>query len=226
MFESKNISILYIDPDKELKKKTVLFLRKNGLHVFETESVMNAFDIFRTNKIDIIFIHIQEPVEIGCELIEYLRDKNILTPVIVTANHTTKELLLKVINLEITRFLHIPYSNKKLAAALKVAVKKVLFCHPLAFTELNNGFSYDPINKLINRPDKTTVNLSKKEYMLVEILLQNKQQVLSYEAIENHVWEGKIMSIDALRTLIRSIRQKTYPALIENYNGLGYKVDL
>jgi DNA-binding response OmpR family regulator len=91
---------------------------------------------------------------------------------------------------------------------------------------LHDGFSYDPINKTINHPDKTPIQLSKKEYTLLEILLSKKKLIIPYEVIETLVWQDTLMSMDALRTLVRGIRKKTYPHIISNVNGIGYKIDL
>ena len=62
--------------------------------------------------------------------------------------------------------------------------------------------------------------------MLIELLLQNKEHITSYEMIETIVWKDDYMSIDSLRTLIRGIRKKTYQDIITNHNSIGYKIDL
>lgn len=226
MFTSQHLMLLYIEPNPDIRKKTTLFLRNIGLNVFEADNAISGFDLFRTHKIDIILIHVQEPVENSYEFIRHLRNKNIMTPVIVTTTDTTKEVLLEAINLDITRYLVIPYPKEEMIEALHMAVKRVLFCHPLAYTDLHDGYSYDPINKLVNRPNGTSVKLSKKEHKLIELLLHSPGQVISYEVIEEHIWQDDIMSIDALRTLVRSVRKKTYASLIINHNGLGYRIEL
>jgi hypothetical protein len=40
------------------------------------------------------------------------------------------------------------------------------------------------------------------------------------------VWEGNVMTMDALRTLLRGIRKKAYADIISNHNGIGYKIDV
>ncbi|MFA5215221.1 winged helix-turn-helix domain-containing protein [Sulfuricurvum sp.] len=79
---------------------------------------------------------------------------------------------------------------------------------------------------MINGPDGVTHQLSKKEYLLLELLIKNKNKIISYDAIAILVWQDTIMSMDALRTLVRALRKKTYKEIIENNNGLGYKMHL
>ncbi|MFZ2891377.1 diguanylate cyclase [Sulfuricurvum sp.] len=103
---------------------------------------------------------------------------------------------------------------------------QTVLAHSSTYTILHYGFSYDPINKTINRPNDTSVQLSKKEYLLLELLLNKKRLIVPYDTIETIVWQETLMSMDALRTLIRGIRKKTYPKIISNVNGIGYKIDL
>ncbi|WP_294871057.1 helix-turn-helix domain-containing protein, partial [Sulfuricurvum sp. RIFCSPLOWO2_12_FULL_43_24] len=72
----------------------------------------------------------------------------------------------------------------------------------------------------------SSAQLSKKEYLLIELLLNKKQLIIPYDVIESLVWQDGLMSMDALRTLVRGIRKKSYPNIISNVNGIGYKIDL
>jgi DNA-binding response OmpR family regulator len=177
------------------------------------------------HEIDIVLIDLELSDKSGLNFIHCLRGKEILTPVIITTDATDKETLLEAINLDITRYLIKPCKKEDLIEALQLAIKKTLNCHPITFTHLHNGFTYDPINKALNHPDGTSVQSSKKEYLLIELLIKNRDKIVTYDAIEMLVWQGAIMSIDALRTLVRAIRKKTYTDIISNHNGIGYKID-
>ena len=47
---------------------------------------------------------------------------------------------------------------------------------------------------------------------------------MSYEEINSNIWDGA-MTQDALRSLVKEIRKKTYKELIKNVSGIGYRVD-
>ncbi len=49
---------------------------------------------------------------------------------------------------------------------------------------------------------------------------------LTYKEIENFIWQDEYMSIDALRSLIRSLRKKLQRDFIENISGVGYKIKI
>lgn len=226
MFKTRNLTLLYIESDPKIREQHAQFIRGNGLKVLESDNAKKACDLFRTQKVDMIVIDLQLSNENGLDFIRCLRQKDILTPVIITSTQTDQDILLDAINLNTTRYLKKPIKNHDLIDAIQLSVKKILNCHASTYTMLHDGFSYDPINKSVNHPNGSFVQLSKKEYLLIELLLNKKQLIIPYDVIESLVWQDGLMSMDALRTLVRGIRKKSYPNLISNVNGIGYKIDL
>ena len=226
MFTSSKLTVLYIENDVELRDKYTNLMHSNGLNVLKTDNMATGYDLFRTHKVDIILVDLDLPNHDGLEFIRFLRDKEIQTPAIVATTSTDKNVLLEAINLEITRYLVKPFSNSELLESLRIAKKKLSNILFTTVTPLHDEFSYDLINKSINNPNGESIQLSKKEYLLIELLLKNKRQLIPYEEIEQIIWQDNPMSIDALRTLVRGIRKKTYTHIITNQNGVGYKIDL
>lgn len=221
----QEITVLYVESDPDIQKSTTHIIRENGMRVLSTDTSLNAYDVLRTHKVDIIIIDCKSPHDNGLDFVRHLRQKKLFIPVILTATDTDEQLLFEAINLDISRCIIKPYSQDDLMEALNIALKRVLICHPISPNDLHDGFSYDAINKSITHPDGKSVQLSKKEYLLIELLLHNRGQIIPYALIEASVWEDKTMSMDALRTLVGGIRKKTYSSLISNHNGTGYKID-
>lgn len=221
----QEITVLYVDADPDIRKSTANIIRENGFRVLSTDTSLNAYDMFTSNKVDIIISDCKVPHENGLDFIRHLRQKKIFIPIILTTSDRDEQLLFEAINLDISRCLIKPYTQDDLIEALNIAAKRVLICHPTSPNDLHDGFTYDPINKSIANPDGQTVQLSKKEYLFIELLLHNRGQIVPYSLIEASVWEEKSMSMDALRTLVGAIRKKTYPTIISNHNGTGYKID-
>ncbi|XPV68427.1 MAG: response regulator transcription factor [Halarcobacter sp.] len=70
--------------------------------------------------------------------------------------------------------------------------------------------------------DKEEFRLTKKERLLLNLFLTNKNQVVSYEAIENYVWEGTFASIDSIRSLVRRLRKILQKEYIQTVVDTGY----
>lgn len=222
----QEITVLYVESNPDIRKSTEHIIRENEMRVLSTDTSLNAYDIFRTNKVDIIVIDCKSPHGNGLDFVRHLRQQKLFIPVILTTIETDEKLLFEAINLDVSRCIMKPYSKDDLIEALKIAAKKVLNFHPLSSNDLHDGFTYDPINKSITSPEGEIVQLSKKEYLIIELLLHNRGKIIPYSLIEALVWEDKPMSMDALRTLVGGIRKKTYPAIISNHNGTGYKINL
>lgn len=89
---------------------------------------------------------------------------------------------------------------------------------------LKNGFIYDEYNKNLFKDNKMIV-LTKKGKLFLDFLIKNKTKALSYEEINSEIWNN-LMTQDALRSLIKEIRKKTYKEIIKNVSGIGYRIDL
>lgn len=221
----ENLTLLYIENDLVYRSKNSALLRKNGMKVIETDTTVGARNLLN-NTVDLILIDLNLHKNDRMDFIRFLREKEVEIPIIITANCSDKEILLEAINLDTSYYLIKPFDDSQLLIALQFAARKLSNNVLLPHIDLLNGYSYDSINKSVNRPDGSTVQLTQKEYLLFDLFLKNKRKCITYEVIRNYIGNGNDMSIDALRTLIRAIRIKTYPELISNHSGLGYRVDI
>lgn len=223
----QNLTILYIETDFQCQEKNTALMRELGLKVLEAQSTEETNELFRHNKIDLILIDLNLHQKERMNFLRFLRYKDIVAPIIITSDDSDKDILLDAINLDTTRFLIKPLKKDELLNALKIAVNKLLPPLPplLVNNDLGEGFSYDPINKSVVNPNDETIHLTKKEYLFLELLLKNKHRILLYEEIENILWQESSMSVEALRTLVRSIRKKTYPKIVTNHSAIGYIMD-
>lgn len=73
--------------------------------------------------------------------------------------------------------------------------------------------------------DEEEIELTKKELLFLELLLQNRGKLATNDHIQNIVYEYHYMSDLALRALVKRVRFKVGKELISNVFGLGYKID-
>ncbi|MFA5215220.1 response regulator transcription factor [Sulfuricurvum sp.] len=226
MINIKDMNLLYVYTDTRSHQKNTPLLLNSGLNILNAESSAVACDLIQTKKVDIALIDHHVLDKSGLEPIRCLRQKELMTPIIMITALADPAILLHAINLGITRCLIKPFKKSELLHAVQIAKKRVLYHQPISSISLHERFMYDPINKMVNSPDNRSIQLSKKEYLFLELFLKNKQKIVPYSTIETFVWQETGMSMDALRTLVRSIRIKTYPHLLTNVSGVGYIMDL
>ena len=74
--------------------------------------------------------------------------------------------------------------------------------------------------------EKNIIKLTNKELKLLDLLAKNHHRVVNYEEIENTIWYDDVMTKDALRALIRTLRQKLQGEYLENISGFGYRLSI
>lgn len=226
MFE--DLTLLYIESDQKYREENSRMMRELGLKVLEAGSIGETNELFRHHTIDIILIDLDLHQKERMTFIEFLRYKEIVVPLIITADDSQRDILLRAINLDTTRYLIKPLKKDELLHAVQIAINKTLSPLPpvLINNDLGRGFIYDPINKCILTSNDEEIQLTKKEYLLVELFIQHHKQIVGYDEIEREVWTDSSMSIGALRALIHSIRIKTYDEIISTHSGIGYKLSV
>lgn len=92
--------------------------------------------------------------------------------------------------------------------------------------DLGKGYCYDKNAKRLFNSRNEDIRLTKKQNSIMELLLENRGQVVSIEKIKEFAWNDKNVSIFTLRNMIKFIRDKTYYEIIKNHSALGYSIGL
>jgi len=158
----------------------------------------------------------------GLEMARKIRKNDKLTPIIIATAHTETSYLIKAVELQLIKYIVKPITAKKLKEALSLACDylSVDGHNILRFT--SNTF-FDSLNKTLIIDDNI-IKLSKNELLLLDILSKNSQRIVSYQEIENLIWTDEGMSIDALRSLVCSLRKKLRGDFVENVSQVGYRI--
>jgi len=222
---------------KNLKQKTVLFLEdnisfahdtirflmhyvKDVIHVTSIEAAHNKFD---ENRIDIIISDLKVDDGIALSFIEDIRKITTTVPIVVLSAHKDEELLLKAIPLGLTTYAIKPINFKEFESVLKKCSEILARLDENKIFVKGETF-YDKGKKLLLIED-TSVTLTKKESEFLELLLDNRNSIVSKEMIHNVIWENDMMSEAALKNFLLRIRKKTYRDLFYTIQGVGYRLE-
>ena len=217
----KNLSILYVEDERFIRKNAIEFLSRYCDNVFEAEDGIEGFQIYQEEKPDIIISDIKMPKLNGLEFATKIRKTDKTTPIIMLTAHTQTDYLLKAVELQLVKYLIKPLSLKELKEALLMAIE--ILSGDNAFITLNSRSYYDRFNQTLF-VDKKPIRFTYKELLFFDFLFKHKERVVSYTEIEKIVWEYDVMSKDALRSLVRSVRKKIGIDFIDNISGMGYRL--
>lgn len=219
----KTLTILYAEDEEGIRKKISDSLRYYVKDVIEAKDGENALKLYKEHQPDIIFTDVMMPKLDGIELVRAIRQDDTKTPIVIITAHTDKEYLLRAVDLHLEQYIIKPINLTDLKNALRKCVDVISKIHAL-IRDLPGDYSYDFDNKILTCRDKI-IKLSKKEIAFFELLIQNRHRVVTYSELQNYIWKDEFMSDDALKSLVRNIRQKFPKDYIKNLSGIGYRLN-
>jgi DNA-binding response OmpR family regulator len=224
MKKDARYSLLYVEDEKLIRNVVVEFLQEYFKEIYEAENGVEALNLYKEKKPDIIITDIQMPKMDGLKLCQRIRSDDKTTPIIIISAYSNQEYLLKAVELNLVKYLIKPVSEEQFFEAIELCFDRIESKNP-TIIPLGQGYIYDTFNHVLVN-NSTIINLTASQSKLLEILIKNRQRVVSYEQLEYEIWYDSAMSKDALRCLVRDIRKATYKEIIENISKVGYRVNI
>ena len=183
---SNPIKILVVDDESRMRKLVGDFLNKAGYEVLEAENGETALDLFYSNKeIALIILDVMMPVMDGWEVCREIRKESHIPIIMLTARSSEKDELLGF-ELGVDEYISKPFSPKILVARVDAVLRRSQNLNPGETIEAG-GIVMDKSAHVVT-VDGNVIDLSYKEFELLEYFMQNKGIALSREKILNHVW--------------------------------------
>lgn len=217
--------ILIVEDEQKIARFLELELKYEGYDVTIANNGREGFELGKSPDIDLIILDLMLPGLSGIEVCRRLRQTSDVPVIMLTAKDDISD---KVTGLDIGAddYMTKPFAVEELLARIRVLLKRkfhknneadLLLIGKLKLSKSNYKVEYDNEN----------IELTKKEFELLEYLMRNKNIVLSREKILDNVWGydyyGDTNIIDVYIRYIRSkIDQKYDVSLIETVRGVGY----
>ena len=217
-----NLTLLYVEDDEIIRQNAVEYLINYCKEVFQAKDGEEALLIYKAKKPDVIISDIEMPQLNGLEMAKQIRKTDKTTPIIIATAFTDQNYLLDAVELQLIKYITKPISSKKLKEALGLVLEHL---HIDSILSIGKNIFYDKLNKTL-MINKEFIKLNNKELQLLDLLAKNHTRIVSYEEIENIIWYDNVMSKDALRALVRTLRIKLQGEYIENISSFGYKLKI
>ncbi len=220
MDEFSDFTILYIEDDTGIREVNVRILKRMFKEVFEANDGVEGYNLYLEKKPDIILSDIKMPNMDGIELAKKIRKIDDKTKIIISTAFSDEKYLLDAVELRLERYIVKPLTKRNLLPALQKAVSNIKSENRLYFNKI---FYYCYTTGLFYHND-VVIKMTKKELYFLRLLIKNIDIIVSYNMIEQEVWEDEYMSINSLRTTIGFLRKKLPKNIIKNISNLGYKL--
>lgn len=220
------MKILVVEDERDLNRIITKHLKKNNYSVDSCFNGQEALDFISYSEYDLIITDIMMPNVNGYEFIGKLRANKNNTPVIMlTAKDTLED---KIVGLDsgADDYIVKPFEFEELLARIRVLMRRNygLATNIIQIEEVTLDLAKKQVAK-----SGEIIDLTGKEYEVLEYLMKNKGSILSRDQILNHVWdyeyEGASNIVDVI---IKNIRKKLDRGegntIIYTKRGLGYFV--
>ncbi|HET6556467.1 MAG TPA: response regulator transcription factor [Prolixibacteraceae bacterium] len=224
--DSSKVRILVVEDEPKVASFVKLGLEENG---FCAEI---AFDgsigkrMFDSGSYDLIILDINLPYKNGIELCKEIRSSNQEIPILMlTALGTTEDKLLGF-DSGADDYLIKPFEFRELLARIRALLKRISMAQTggniLKFLDLEMNLNTYEVTR-----DSRLIELTQKEFALLEYLLRNKGRVVTRVDIAEKVWDITFDTgtnvIDVYVNFLRKKIDKDFPRkLIHTQTGVGY----
>lgn len=219
------MKILVVEDEQKIASSLEKGLKAEGYIVDVASDGDTAKRLVKDGNYDLVILDWMIPGEYdGPALINIWRDRGEQVPILMLTARTT--IGDKVLGLDIGAddYLIKPFSYDELLARIRALLRrpKAHSGNTLRTTQLElNVISKEVVYH------KAAVNLTAKEFQLLEYLLRHKGEVLSKEQLLDHVWadEARVQH-NTVETFVANLRKKIGPGeiIIKTVRGYGYKV--
>ncbi len=218
--------ILLAEDERDLNSIITKKLTKDGYSVDSVFDGEEAIDILSYTDYDAIILDIMMPRKDGFDVLRYLRDSGKNTPVLFLTARDAITDKVKGLDAGANDYLVKPFSFDELTARLRAMTRLSFGISNSALTV--SDLVLDTATKVVTRGGKP-IELSAKEYALLEYLMHNKGVILSREQIEDHIWsfdyEGGTNVVDVYISYLRKkIDGDSEEKLIRTVRGRGYVI--
>lgn len=203
-------------------------IEKLDFEVTNTATCYNtALNSVRVNKPDIILmdINLGKKGKDGIETTKKIQ-KISKIPIIYITGSTDLETLNRAIKTNPVSYITKPFKREDLKSNILLGLyksKKNPNFENKGLHDLSLGYFFDMnINKLFFQD--FPINLSKKETLLLKILVEAKGELVLFEDLEYQLWPAKTVSASTLRTLIYRLRTKLEYKLIDTVQRIGCRL--
>lgn len=214
----KKYTILCVEDEDGIRKRLVNTLKYYFDDVLEASNGEDGYDLYLEYKPDIVISDIEMPYKNGIELIQLIRKNDLNTIIIMVTAYSNEEYLLDLINLNVNHYILKPINSDNLLTGIIKGLGDKLTKN--IFFSIDCYFDIQQYKLFYNNEE---IILRKREIEFLILLHDNK--ILNYEQIEEYIWKDKSMSMSALKTFIKELRQKLPLELIQNVPQTGYKLE-
>ena len=218
------MKILVVEDEKKVAAFIKRGLEDEGYQVETAHDGAEGFRLARENSYNLIVLDVMLPKKDGLTVVKELRQSGKLTPVLMLTARDTTDDIVAGLDAGSDDYLTKPFAFAELSARVRALVRRNEQDRGAELTYAD--LRLDPVTHQVWRGDKE-IDLTTKEYGLLEYMMRNPNTILTRGMIADHVWEHTFDTftniIDVYVNYLRKKVDKGFDRkLIHTVRGQGY----
>jgi DNA-binding response OmpR family regulator len=216
---------LIVDDDRVLADVVAFALRREGFQVIQAFDGLTALQRWAEDKPDLIVLDVNLPKMDGFTVCQRIRKESDVPIIMLTVRSEDNDIVYGL-DLGADDYIAKPFSPRQLVARAHAVLRRT--GQNSVYAPVQAGaLSLAATRREVSIGDREPVALTSLEGRLLHYLMVNSGQVMTIDAIIDHVWGPQGGDRDMLRQLVRRLRNKieldpAQPKFIRTVPGLGY----
>lgn len=222
-------TIMIADDDSAILALLSYTFESDGFKVSLVKNGLEALDLASKRDFDVILLDMMMSELSGLAVTEALRQRANYTPIIILTARDDDDLKITGINSGVDDYLDKTTPQREIVARANALIRRnQIYQKPGQVAESLDHYSFDGLE--IDLKTKSAmladdrIDLSKREFNLLVFLIQNRDQIVSREAILTEFWgETQDYETRVVDVTISNLRKKLHNQFIKTKRGFGYQ---
>lgn len=221
------MKLLIVEDEKDVASAICRILSRNGYSVDLASNGKQALDMVEVNDYDLMILDLNLPDLDGLEICRCTRTSHSGLLILILTARDKLEDIVKGLDAGADDYLTKPFQLAEIMARIRALLRRDMRCRNPLLTI--NGLCLDPAERVVWKVNRR-LELTRKEFGILEYLMRHPGEVISQETLLEHVWGSNMDPFsNTVRVHIQSLRRKledvgTEAKYIETVVGEGYRL--
>ncbi|MGH2408803.1 MAG: response regulator [Chloroflexota bacterium] len=216
--------VLVVEDELKINRTVCQALREEAYAVDSAKDGEEGEELATINQYDLIILDLLLPKKPGVAVCRSLRDQGVVTPILMLTAKDTVEDRVQGLDSGADDYLVKPFYMDELLARARALLRRETTTKSTRLQVAD--LQVDTSSHRVSRAGGT-IELTSKEYAMLEYFMRNQDQVLTRTMISEHVWDEQFDSLSNIidvyiRRLRRKIDENYTPRLLHTIRGSGY----
>lgn len=216
------MKILLLEDEYLLRLSIKEFLEDCNYEVDDFADGLEAYDAIYSKSYDLLLLDVNVPSMDGFALLQAIRKDGNKTPAIFLTSMVDMQNLQEGYKKGCCDYIRKPFDLVELELRIKQVVKSFYLQNDETIA-LGEDVFYDMLKGKLTHDSKEIV-LRKIEKDILELLIKNKNIVVSMQMFQDGIW-GDYVEPATIRVQVNNLKQKLPDSIIQNRRGMGYIVE-